>query len=96
MTQSHVRQCIYAMLAWAVDLHDESGQVHQSLAGKDLRGKAEWEGTEDLLFSYGLDPSELPEGTPANVTAAVTRLVTQAAADLRTFSEWLHAGEGLS
>ena len=61
-----------------------------------LRGKAEWEGTEDLLFSYGLDPSELPEGTPASVTAAVTRLVTQAAADLRTFSEWLHAGEGLS
>jgi hypothetical protein len=36
MTQSQMRQRIYAMLAWAVDLHDESGQVHQSLAGKDL------------------------------------------------------------
>jgi hypothetical protein len=31
-----VRQRIYAMLAWGVDLHDESGQVHPSLAGKDL------------------------------------------------------------
>jgi hypothetical protein len=36
MTQPQVRQHIYAKLAWAVDLHDESGQVHQSLAGKDL------------------------------------------------------------
>jgi hypothetical protein len=63
---------------------------------EDLAGKADWEGTAELLFSYGLDPSELPEGTPADVTAAVTRLVTQAAADLRTFSEWLQAGEGLS
>jgi hypothetical protein len=63
---------------------------------KDLAGKAEWEGTAELLFSYGLDPSELPEGTPADVTAAVTRLVTQAAADLETFSGWLHAGEGRS
>lgn len=36
MTQPLVRQRIYAMLAWAVDLHDESGQVHPSLAGKDL------------------------------------------------------------
>ena len=36
MKQTLVRQRIYAMLAWAVDLHDQSGQVHPSLAGKDL------------------------------------------------------------
>jgi hypothetical protein len=36
VTQPLVRQRVYAMLAWAVDLHDESGQVHPSLAGKDL------------------------------------------------------------
>jgi hypothetical protein len=36
VTQPQVRQRIYAMLAWAVDLHDESGQVHPSLDGKDL------------------------------------------------------------
>jgi hypothetical protein len=36
VTQPLVRQRIYSMLAWAVDLHDESGQVHPSLAGKDL------------------------------------------------------------
>jgi hypothetical protein len=36
MTQWPVRQRIRSMLAWGVDLHDESGKVHQSLAGKDL------------------------------------------------------------
>jgi hypothetical protein len=36
MALSPARQRIYAMLAWGVDLHDESGQVHESLACKDL------------------------------------------------------------
>ena len=36
MTQETVRQRIDAKLAWGVDLHDESGQVHESLAGADL------------------------------------------------------------
>jgi hypothetical protein len=47
MTHSLVRQRIYAMLAWAVDLHDESGRVHPSLAGKDL--------IEPLAGQPGLD-----------------------------------------
>jgi hypothetical protein len=36
VTQWPVRQRIRAMLAWGVDLHEESGQVHESLVGKDL------------------------------------------------------------
>jgi hypothetical protein len=47
VTHPLVRQRIYAMLAWAVDLHDESGQVHPSLAGKDL--------IEPFADQHGLD-----------------------------------------
>jgi hypothetical protein len=45
--QPLLRQRIYAVLAWAVDLHDESGQLHPSLAGKDL--------IEPLAGQPGLD-----------------------------------------
>ncbi len=36
MTQGLVRQHFNAKLAWGVNLHDESGQVHESLDGIDL------------------------------------------------------------
>jgi hypothetical protein len=42
----------------------------------------------------GLQPEDLPDGTPGNVIAAVTRLTTRAAADLETFRAWLDAPAG--
>jgi hypothetical protein len=62
---------------------------------EELEDKAEWEGGPlEFIFGYGLSPDELPEGTPAHVIEAVTRLTTQGSADLETFENWLHAPEG--
>lgn len=34
----------------------------------DLASKADWEGgIEELMFGYGIDVSELPDGTPADI-----------------------------
>jgi hypothetical protein len=55
-----------------------------------VAAKVEWEGgAVELVFGCGLAPTELPEGTPEVVVAAVTRLATQSAADLKAFEEWL-------
>jgi hypothetical protein len=57
---------------------------------EELEDKADWEGgPAGFIFGYGLKPEDLPDGTPQDVTAAVTRLITEAAADLRTFDNWL-------
>lgn len=62
---------------------------------QQLAAKAEWEGgPAEFIFEYGLNPDDLPGGTPPDVTAAVTRLATQAAADLETFRTWLDAPAG--
>lgn len=51
-------------------------------------------GLAELVFGYGLNPADLPDGIPPDVTAAVTRLATRAAADLETFRTWLDAPAG--
>jgi hypothetical protein len=62
---------------------------------EELADKAGWEGgPAELVFGYGLSPDDLPGGTPPDVVAAVTRLATQATADLETFRTWLDAPAG--
>mgnify|MGYP001395024044 CR=1 FL=1 len=47
--------------------------------------------TAEFIFGCGLDPGDLPDGTPHDVTDAVTRLAGQAAADMKTFRDWLYS-----
>jgi hypothetical protein len=41
----------------------------------------------------GLSPPKPPRGHPGHVTQAVARLDTQAAADMKTFRDWLYAAQ---
>jgi len=53
-----------------------------------LTGKA---ARAEFILGYGIDPADLPEGTPSDVKEAVTRLAVDGAADLKTFKDWLYA-----
>jgi hypothetical protein len=62
---------------------------------QELEDKVNWEGGPvRFIFQRRFNPGDLPEGTPPDVVAAVTRLATQAAADLETFRAWLYAPAG--
>jgi len=66
--------------------------VSRCKSRQELEDKVNWEGgPAEPIFGCGLKPEELPDGTPGDVTEAVTGLVTQAADDLETFRTWLRA-----
>jgi len=63
---------------------------------KELQDAVYWAGSAaNFIFDgfYDLSPDDLPDGTPEAVREAVARLVTEGAADLETFADWLQGTE---
>jgi hypothetical protein len=57
---------------------------------EDLQCKADNEGgAAEFIFGYGLAPEDLPDGTPAEVSEALSRITADQSKDFETFTNWL-------